>query len=232
MGNAKYYKINLENDEAKKIWELILLEEKRNLKGYPRLYANEIKDFKKADEIILRFLKQGKVAICPTDTVYGLICDATNKKAVEKLFKIKKRQKTKPIPIFVKNVKMAKELAFIDKEQEKFLKKVWPGKVTVILKAKGVLSSDDKIGLRIPDYKLITDLFKKFNKPLTGSSANISGKPASIKIKEVLKQFEKEKIQADLVIDVGNLKKAKPSTVIDLTDKKPKILRKGEVTIK
>ena len=197
-----------------------------------------IKDFKKTNETILKFLKQGKVLICPTDTVYGLVCDATNRKAVDNLFKIKKRKKEKPVPIFVKNVKMAKELAFIDKKQEKFLKRVWPGKVTVILEArvkvkkifpKGVLGLDNKIGLRIPDYGLISDLFKKFNKPLTGTSANISGKPASVEIKEILRQFENQKIQPDLIIDTGNLKKSKPSTVIDLTDKK--ILRKGEITI-
>lgn len=207
--------------------------------GKPRAFSKKKvrvkKDFKKTIETTLKFLKQGKVVVCPTDTVYGLICDATNKKTVEKLFKIKKRQKTKPIPIFIKNVKMAKELAFIDREQEKFLKKAWPGKVTVVLKAKqearkifpkGILSPAHKIGLRIPDYKLITDLFKKFNKPLTGTSANISGKPASVKIKDILKQFQEKKSQPDLIIDAGNLPEKKPSTIIDLTGKKPKILRK------
>ena len=199
------------------------------------------KDLRGVIEKAIKAIKKGNILICPTDTVYGLICDATNKKAVGELFKIKKRKKTKPIPIFVKNIKMAKRLAFIDKKQEEFLKKVWPGKVTVVLKGKpeakkifpkGILSSDNKVGLRIPDYKLITDLFKKFNKPLTGTSANISGKSASIKIKEILKQFENQKNQPDLVIDAGNLRKSQPSTVIDLTNKKTKILRKGEIVIK
>ena len=81
-------------------------------------------------------IKEGRIIILPTDTVYGFVADATNKKAVEKLFKIKKRKKEKPIPIFVKNIEMAKKLVLIDKEQEKFLKKVWPGKVTVVLERK------------------------------------------------------------------------------------------------
>lgn len=175
-------------------------------------------------------LKRGKVVICPTDTVYGLICDANNKKAVARLFKIKKRPKNKPILVFVKDIKMAKELAYISKNQGKFLKKVWPGKVTVVLKRK-VQSAKLKIygvnkktvALRIPNHKVISYLLSVIGLPLTGTSANISGKPASTKIKEVLKQFPfrhgsgQGEYQPDLVIDAGNLPRSKPSKVIDLT---------------
>ena len=173
---------------------------------------------------------KGKVLICPTDTVYGLVCDTTNKKAVEKLFRIKNRKLTKPLPIFVKDVKMAKKLAHIDQKQEKVLKKVWPGKVTAVLKRKkgyklyGV--GKKTIALRIPKYKLVIELLKKTNSPLTGTSANVSEKPASTKIKEVLKQFTGKKYQPDLVIDKGNLPKSRPSKVVDLTGKTIKILRK------
>jgi len=176
----------------------------------------------------VKIIRQGGVVICPTDTVYGLLADTNNENAIRKIFKIKKRSKGKPIPIFVKDIEMAKELAFIDKKQEKFLKMVWPGKVTVVLKRKNVLprilfGNKKTIGLRIPDYKLISLLLKKLNYPLTGTSANISGKPASTKIKEVLKQFGKEK--ADLVLNYGDLKFSLPSIVIDLTGRNIKILR-------
>ncbi len=192
------------------------------------------KNFEEISKTTLKFLKDGKVVICPTDTVYGLICDATHKRAVEKLFRIKKRSKKKPVPIFVKDVKMAKKLAFINKEQERFLKRVWPGKVTVILKRKkGLLeflfSNQKTIGLRIPDYKLITELLRKLNKPLVGTSANISGLPASTKVKEIISQFKNQRLQPDLIIDTQNLKKSQPSMVIDLTGKRPRILRKGDV---
>lgn len=169
----------------------------------------------------VKAIREGKILVCPTDTVYGLVCDAANKKAVEKLFKIKKRPRGKPIPIFVRDIKMAKKLAKIDKEQELFLKQVWPGKVTVVLKSK----NQDKIGLRIPNYKWLLGLAEQLNRPLTGTSANISGRPASTKIKEVLRQFRGQKHQPDLVINAGDLKKSKPSTVIDLTVWSPKILR-------
>lgn len=170
---------------------------------------------------VVKAIKNGKIVVCPTDTVYGLICDATNKKAVNKIFKIKKRPKNKPISVFVKDIKMAKRFAQIDKNQEKFMKKIWPGKVTLVLKSK---KENKTIGIRIPNYKLILSLIDK-NLPLAESSANISSKPASTKIKEVLKQFKNQKYQPDLVLDAGNLKKSRPSTVIDLTISPPKVLR-------
>lgn len=185
-------------------------------------------------ETIVKAIKESKVLILPTDTVYGLVADAKNEKAVKKIFRIKRRLSQKPLPIFVKSLKMTKEIAFVDKKQEKFLKKIWPGKVTAILKAKpkaeklfkfGIVNSEKKIGLRIPKYKLINLLLKKLNFPLTGTSANISGLSPSRKIKEVISRFENKKYQPDLVIDAGNLPKSKPSLVLDLTVFPPKILR-------
>lgn len=217
-------------------------------------------DLKNLKEII-KLIKKGKVIICPTDTVYGLICNARNEKAVEKFFKIKKREKTKPIGIFVKDIKMAKEIAEIDADQEKLFKKYLPGKITFILPKKqyetrtrinflsGLVGAKGTIGIRIPDYPLMHSLFKEINFPLAQTSANISGQPATTKIKEVLKQFEIKNSHGciriprgqrprvalfacpDLVLDAGNLKKAIPSTVVDLTGKIPKTLRKGEIKI-
>ena len=125
---------------------------------------------------------------------------------------------------------MAKRLAFIDKKQEKFLKKVWPGRVTVVLERKEYLPSilfgkEKTIGLRIPKYKLINDLLRKINKPLTGTSANISGQEASTDLKKVLAQFRNRKYQPDLVIDAGKFPNRKPSIVIDVVSIPYKILR-------
>ncbi|UZE93453.1 MAG: threonylcarbamoyl-AMP synthase [Candidatus Nealsonbacteria bacterium] len=183
--------------------------------------------------VAINIIKKGGVVVCPTDTVYGLIADAKNKNAVKKIFKIKKRVLKKPLPVFVKDLKMARSLADINKTQEKILKKVWPGKVTAVLKAKstnlpiGILSKDKKIGLRMPRYKLLNLLLEKLNYPLAQTSANISRKKASTKIREIVKQFKKEKYQPDLILDAGNLKPSLSSTVIDLTNFK--ILRKGQI---
>jgi len=188
------------------------------------------KNFKKIVKIAEKSIKEGKILICPTDTVYGLIADATNKKAVKKVFQIKKRSFKKPIPIFVKDIKTAKRITKVDKKQEKLLKKYWPGKVTVILKPKrkfpkGIGKPKAEIGLRIPNYKIINQLLLTFGRPLTGTSANISGKIASTKIKEIINQFRDQKYQPDLVIDAGNLTKNKPSIIIDLINSRSKVLR-------
>lgn len=156
--------------------------------------------------------------VCPTDTVYGLVCAAGDKKAISRIYKIKKRPKNKLLPIFVKDIKMAKKFVKINLEQEKFLKKAWPGAVTVVIEKK-------KNALRVPDNKFLIDLIKRAG-PLAETSANISGCPSTIKIGEVLRYFKGRKYQPDVVLDAGDLKLAKPSQVVDLTGSKPKVLRK------
>ncbi len=186
---------------------------------------------------VSEFLKEGKVLISPTDTVYGLLADATNEKAVKKIFKIKKRKRNKPIPIFVSDLKEAKKIAYISLKEEKFLKKVWPGKVTVILKRKNNLprflfSGEETIGLRIPKYHLLNKVLKKTKLPLTGTSANISGLSHSTKLKDIISQFKEEKFQPDIVIDGGDLKSSRPSTVVSLSKGKFILVREGEISKK
>jgi len=194
---------------------------------------------KKAINEITKAIEKGNVVILSTDTVYGLIADATSEKTVKKVFEIKKRQTSKAIPIFVKDIKMAKKIAKIDKNQERFLKKFWPGKITVIFKKKEncnlpkiIYGDKNTIGIRIPDHKLLNILLNKLKKPLTGTSANISGKKESININEVLKQFKNQKMKPDLIIDAGILKSSKPSTILDLSRKKVKISRIGAISEK
>ncbi len=178
-------------------------------------------------------LEKGQVVVSPTDTVYGFLADACNESAVERVFEIKERDKGKPIPIFVKDIKMAKKLALIDKTQEHFLKEVWPGRITVVLKRKvnnclseTLFGRRKTIALRIPDNKLVKEILRKFNKPLTGTSANISGRGSLVKIKQILEEFEDEHAKPDLVLNAGNLPEKHASSIIDLTKNKPKTLRR------
>lgn len=190
---------------------------------------------KKAISVATKVIKNGGVVICPTDTVYGFLADASNKKAVDKIFKLKKRSRLKPLPVFIKDFKMAKDLAEISKDQEQFLNKVWPGKVTVILKRKPVDVGcpyslkvygvkKDTIALRIPKYKFLNDLLKKINKPLVQTSVNISGQPALTKIADISERFGGSDLPI-LIIDAGNLPKSKPSKIIDLGGKRLTRLR-------
>ena len=195
-----------------------------------------IKLGQKAVNKTANILKNGGVAIFPTDTVYGFLADAGNKKAIEKIFKIKKRARSKPLPVFVKDIKMARELAEVNEWQEKILKKYWPGKYTFILKSQismskfqitnsKLLTKNRTIAIRIPKYKFLNDLLKKINKPLAQTSVNISGKPELKKIKEIVAQFDNSKNKPDLIIDGGDLLKSKPSKIIDLSVKNKKVLR-------
>jgi len=187
-----------------------------------------IKKSKKALNKAVLALKKGGVVIYPTDTVYGFLADAQNKKAVDKIYKIKKRLKSKPLPIFVKDLKMANKIAFINESQAKILEKFWPGKYTFILKRKPKIKlygvAENTIATRIPKYQFLDDLLKRTNRPLVQTSANISSKEPLKDIDKILATFGKNKF-VDLIINAGVLKNAKPSKIIDLSKGKTKILR-------
>ena len=174
---------------------------------------------------IVGIIKNGEIIVYPTDTVYGLGVNALDRKAVKRVFEIKGRDFKKPISIIVRDVEMAKKVASFGREIEKILEKILPGPITVILYKKKILSDiltggSKKIGLRIPDCKFTKVLMEKLDFPITATSANVSGKPAAV-----------IKYGPDLFLDVGRLS-GQASTVIDLTDAKPKILRTGPVTKK
>mgnify|MGYP001569191771 CR=1 FL=1 len=171
-------------------------------------------------------IQKGEVVICPTDTVYGFLADASNRKAVDKIFKLKRRSRQKPLPVFIRDLKMAKEIAETNERQEKIFKKYWPGKYTFVLKRKKSIKlyglEKNTVALRVPKYKFLNDLLKKINKPLVQTSVNISGQASLIKIDDIIKQFEKQDV---LVINGGSIRKKKSSKILDLTKDKIKTLR-------
>lgn len=173
-------------------------------------------------------IKAGKVIIAPTDTVYGLIADVSSKKAVARLYKIKQRNPSRYLPIFVKNIAMAKKFASINKKNQKLVEEKWPGKFTFIFQKKPakIFGVDKKtIALRIPHYPFINSLLETLNIPLSGTSANISGQKSSTKIDEVLAQFYNADFKPDLVINAGDLTDSPSSQIIDLTQKEPLVIR-------
>lgn len=179
-------------------------------------------------------MKEGKVIVFPTDTVYGILADATNKEAVEKVFNIKKRDKDKPLPLFIKDIGTTKRIAQVDRERRQILNNIWPGKTTAILKRKPASSKSglklygiapESVGIRIPDFKLLNLLLEKMETPLVQTSANISQQSASVSIDTIIEQFQNKTPQPDFVINAGNLPQNNPSVILDLTTLPPKILR-------
>lgn len=185
----------------------------------------------------MEVLKNCGVVVVPTDTVYGLAADAGNEKAVRKVFEIKGRVKDKKLPVFVSSLEMLSPSPnsvlpepSSDLEREGrlggFLKKVWPGKITCVFNAK----NGGTIGVRMPNHDLVLKIIEKFGGPITGTSANVSGKPEHTKIDELIKEFKGLKVKPDLILDAGDLPPSKPSTVLDCTIWPPKILREGAVS--
>ncbi len=183
---------------------------------------------------IVYSLASGGIIIAPSETCYGLLADATDKKAVAKIFKLKKRSKVKSVSIFVSDMGMLTDYAIITKKAEEIISKYLPGPVTVVLKKRkpfklaGNLSKGNTLAIRISSHPFIQNLLYNYGKPLTATSANLSGKAEIYSAKDAIK-FGKH---AGIVVDAGNLRKTKPSTVIDCTGKEIKILRQGSVKIK
>lgn len=179
--------------------------------------------------IAAKALSEDKVLVCPTDTIYGFIGNATSKKAVEKIFRIKHRRKDKPLGIFVKDLAMAKKFAKITKRQEAFLQKAWPGRVTAVLQVKKQfpegIGTKETIGIRLPKYPFLNLLFKKFNHALAQTSVNIARNKPIERVEDMVRVFGKRKWKPDLILDAGKLPFSRPSQVIDITTEKRKVLR-------
>ncbi len=175
--------------------------------------------------------------VYPTDTVYGLGVNALRVHCLERIFKIKKRPETKPVPVMVRDIEMAKKLAFVDKKTEKVLEAVWPGPITVILKKREVVpdiltAGQRTIGLRIADCRLTQILMANLTEPITATSANFSGSPPLNSALEIIEIFTKAYPRPDLILEAGQLPVSQPSTVLDLTGQQPKILRVGPASKK
>ena len=190
-----------------------------------------------AIELACEFLRQGKIISFASDTVYGIAADASNYKAIDALYKIKKRDDKKPIAIFVKDLATAKKIFFFDDLSKKIAEKFLPGALTIILKTKAKNSfalaqnlncnDDGFLGFRIVDNDFIAKLLKKFDGILAVTRANLTGQKAATTAKEV----EKNLTKLDLLI-CGKPSRKKPSTVIKISDNKLTVLRQGTLKIK
>ncbi|MDO8609483.1 MAG: L-threonylcarbamoyladenylate synthase [bacterium] len=186
----------------------------------------------------VKTLKNGGLVIFPSDTVYGLLVDSTNEKAVKKLIQFKSRPVGKPISIFVSDFDMMKKFVDVDNQKEKLLNELLPGPFTVVLDSKyqtsKLLESEKgSLGVRIPDFNPIIKLISLFGKPTSATSANLSGRSPHYGIRSLMKDLpESKKKLIDLIIDAGELPHRKPSTVMDLTKPTITILRDGDIVMK
>lgn len=185
------------------------------------------------------FLAAGKIIAFATDTVYGLAVDASNSKAVEALYNLKKRDEKKPIAIFVKDLEAAKQIFLFDETSTKLAERFLPGSLTLVLATQAATTSklapnlnqnnDKFLGFRIIENNFIQNLLRKFAGILAVTSANESTQKAATSAAEVEKYFKFS--QLDLLIDGGISKQETASTVVKITDGKVTILRQGLINI-
>ncbi len=179
-------------------------------------------------------IRNGGIAIVPTDTVYGIIGDARNESVIKKVFSVKKRPEEKAFPVFIGSISDARRWAYISDQKASFLEHVWPGQITVIFQKKGRLPSaliggKETLGIRVPDSAFLLKLLSFFDFPLLQTSANISSWPAARTPEEVLRYFDAAADDIDLFVSAGAFS-GTPSTVIDFTSDHPILLRSGLVT--
>lgn len=199
---------------------------------------------------ITQTLTSGGVLVCPSDTTYGLLVDATNEKAVEKLIKLKERPRGKPISIFVDGWEMMKKYVDVSALTPE-VRSILPGRYTIVLPSLHTASSnleaeDGTVGVRLIGNQIrnskfeiltketslgdfVTSLVAQYGKPLTATSANIAGGGVCYSPQAFLNQLsEKKKEMIDLIIDGGELPHHPPSTVIHLGSHTPVVLRAND----
>lgn len=186
-------------------------------------------------EEAVTILNNDGVIVYPTDTAFAVGCRIDHKKAIERLFKIRKRPRTQATPVLVDTVKMAQEyLKPIPKEViDKLIEPYWPGALTIILDCnivkvpEFVRGGRNTLGVRIPNHKVVRAIIRGVGVPILGPSANFHGGKTPYRMEELDKEFVK---QVDFVVEgecpVGNV-----STVIDCTVRPWKVLRRGAITI-
>lgn len=186
-------------------------------------------------------LSNGGIVLYPTDTLYGLGVESFQTPAVEKLYRVKERDLSRPIHSIVQSVEIMEMFATVTQEAHTLARDFLPGPLTMILKKKpeftsGIARGMDTIGFRIPNHLFCLALAKVFPHPFTSTSANLSGRETERSIGAILDQFGPAQAEIDLVIDAGELPESAPSTVVDLShlgeeDGHPAIIRQGAIPV-
>ncbi len=178
----------------------------------------------------VKALQDGEPIIFPTDTLYALGADIYNEAAVRKVFDIKQRPYSVPLPVAVESIQAMGTIAVVSRTAQIISEKFLPGSLTLILEKKQsvpdiVTSGSDTIAVRIPNDSIALYLLSEFG-PLTVTSANLHDKKTQSTIKEILMQLE---VPIPVYLDDGRRDGA-PSTIVDVSTKKPQIVRKGSIS--
>ncbi|MEJ2164648.1 MAG: L-threonylcarbamoyladenylate synthase [Desulfobacterales bacterium] len=178
-------------------------------------------------------VRAGGVIAFPTRCLYGLGADAFNAEAVARIFRIKQRPLHNPILILIdRPERLDRLVSEVSPAAARIMDRFWPGRITLVFRAGDNVPSyltagSGKIGIRLPGHPVAAALVNALQTPLTGTSANLSGRPGCRRIEDLEFQIAGK---LDLILDAGPLQGGRGSTIVDVTVDPPKILREGEVS--
>ena len=193
---------------------------------------------KKKIKEAVNVLRNGGVVLFPTETAYGLAADATNTNAIKRVFKLKGRRNEYPPPLIAATEDMARRTVEITPMLNQFVKKYWPGALSVKVwpKKGSKLSSwtkrpDGSVAIRVSSHEIASALSKGLKKPIIATSANRHKMPSCYSVKACVRQFKGQKLAPDVMIDIGAIPKRKTSTIIGEENGKIVVYRKGPIRI-
>ena len=173
-------------------------------------------------------MNSGRLILYPTDTVWGLGCDATSKEAVSKIYELKNREESKSLVILVDSLKMLQKYVEVIPNEVLILLEKTLSPTTIIYSnpnslAENTIASDRTIAIRIPNHEFCQSLIKKFGKPIVSTSANISGKPTPTSFSEISQPILEG---VDYVVNLEREKITdKSSTILKLVGDKVEVIR-------
>ena len=173
-------------------------------------------------------LMKGGIVVYPTDTHYGIGCDILNKKAIERIYQLKQRNKSKPFSFICSGLKNISDYAKVSNYAYKTMRRLLPGPYTFILEGsklvpKIMLTKRKTAGIRVPDHKICLELVEGLGNPIINTSATM---PDGSILNDASLIHDIFKNRIDLVID-GDIVPGKPSSVISLINDTPEVIRKG-----
>lgn len=182
-----------------------------------------------------RLINRGQVVVCPTDTGYAFAANALDTRAIARVFDLKGRSLSNPIHIAVDSIEAAAKYAQINEVALYLADHFLPGALTMVLPKKEIVPSLlvaglDTVGIRIPDNSVILQLAEVSEKPLTTTSANISGQPTPHTLEEITRQLGDNIRKIALVLDQGLIRTREVSTIVDLSVSPPQLIRQGLVS--
>lgn len=178
----------------------------------------------------VEILQEGGVIVYPTDTVYGIGCNLYNKKALERIYRLKGKSKFDPVSLILKDIPQASQYVRISNFAFRLIKRCFPGPYTFILQAtreipKTMLTKRKEIGIRIPENTVCKTLLEAFQNPIVNTSVTSDSKELLTDPDEIAERFVND---VDVMLDAGWLPDARESTVVRLVDDELSILREGK----